>query len=420
MTMNSSSAKRIEQARVHAYATPLDKIDVANGELYEMDIQDPYFERLRKEDPVHHTAASPFGPYWSITKFKDIMHVDTNHKIFSSEGNVVIGDQLPEFAPGNFISHDPPLHDVQRAAVTPAVSPMRLSEIEAVIRQRAGAILDSLPQNETFNWVDLVSVELTTQMLATLFGFPFEERHKLPYWSDVATSSELVGNATMTENQRKAIMMECLTYFGGLWKERAAKPPAADFVSLLAHNPQTKDMINDPMEFLGNLILLIIGGNDTTRNSISGGVLALNQNPEEFRKLRADPELIPKMVPEIIRWQTPLLHMRRTALQDSELGGKLIKKGDKVVMWYISGNRDDEVIDRPNDFIIDRPNSRHHLSFGFGIHRCMGNRVAEMQLRVLWEEILKRFKKVELMGDPVRIRSNFVRGITELPVRVAA
>lgn len=420
MTMNSSSAKRIEQARVNAYATPLDKIDVANGELYEMDIQDPYFERLRKEDPVHHTAASPFGPYWSITKFKDIMHVDTNHKIFSSEGNVVIGDQLPEFAPGNFISHDPPLHDVQRAAVTPAVSPMRLSEIEAVIRQRAGAILDSLPQNETFNWVDLVSVELTTQMLATLFGFPFEERHKLPYWSDVATSSELVGNATMTENQRKAIMMECLTYFGGLWKERAAKPPAADFVSLLAHNPQTKDMINDPMEFLGNLILLIIGGNDTTRNSISGGVLALNQNPEEFRKLRADPELIPKMVPEIIRWQTPLLHMRRTALQDSELGGKLIKKGDKVVMWYISGNRDDEVIDRPNDFIIDRPNSRHHLSFGFGIHRCMGNRVAEMQLRVLWEEILKRFKKVELMGDPVRIRSNFVRGITELPVRVAA
>lgn len=420
MTMNSSSAKRIEQARVNAYATPLDKIDVANGELYEMDIQDPYFERLRKEDPVHHTAASPFGPYWSITKFKDIMHVDTNHKIFSSEGNVVIGDQLPEFAPGNFISHDPPLHDVQRAAVTPAVSPMRLSEIEAVIRQRAGAILDSLPQNETFNWVDLVSVELTTQMLATLFGFPFEERHKLPYWSDVATSSELVGNATMTENQRKAIMMECLTYFGGLWKERAAKPPAADFVSLLAHNPQTKDMINDPMEFLGNLILLIIGGNDTTRNSISGGVLALNQNPEQFRKLRADPELIPKMVPEIIRWQTPLLHMRRTALQDSELGGKLIKKGDKVVMWYISGNRDDEVIDRPNDFIIDRPNSRHHLSFGFGIHRCMGNRVAEMQLRVLWEEILKRFKKVELMGDPVRIRSNFVRGITELPVRVAA
>ena len=420
MSTNLRHADLNARARTEAYATPLDKIDVSNAELYEKDIQDPFFERLRKEDPVHRTAASPFGPYWSITKFNHIMQVDTSHKVFSSEGNVVIGDQLPEFAPGNFISHDPPLHDVQRAAVTPAVSPARLSDIEDLIRQRAGVILDALPQNETFNWVERVSVELTTQMLATLFDFPFEERHKLPYWSDVATSSELVGNATLSEAQRKAIMMECLGYFTALWKERAAKPPAADFVSLLAHNPQTKDMVNDPMEFLGNLTLLIIGGNDTTRNSISGGVLALNQNPEEFRKLRADPSLIPKMVPEIIRWQTPLLHMRRTALQDAEIGGKRIAKGDKVVMWYISGNRDDEVIDRPNEFIIDRPNSRHHLSFGFGIHRCMGNRVAEMQLRVLWEEILKRFKKVEVMGEPVRLRSNFVRGITELPVRVAA
>jgi cytochrome P450 len=420
MSQNSPQARLNEQARTDAYATPLDKIDVSNGELYEKDIQDPYFERLRREDPVHHTGASPFGPYWSITKFNDIMHVETNHKTYSSEGNVVIGDQLPEFAPGNFISHDPPLHDVQRAAVAPAVSPMHLSDIEAIIRQRVGVILDAVPRNETFNWVEHVSIELTTQMLATLFDVPFEERHKLPYWSDVATSSELVGNATLTEVQRKSIMMECLAYFSALWKERATRPAAADFISLLAHNPKTKDMINDPMEFLGNLTLLIIGGNDTTRNSISGGVLALNQNPDQYRKLMADPGLIPKMVPEIIRWQTPLLHMRRTALQDAELGGKHIKKGDKVVMWYISGNRDDEVIDRPNEFIIDRPTARHHLSFGFGIHRCMGNRVAEMQLRILWEEILKRFKKIELMGDPVRIRSNFVRGITDLPVRIAA
>jgi cytochrome P450 len=360
--MTSQQAIRNEQARANAYAIPLDKIDVADGELYEKDIQDPFFERLRKEDPVHHTAASPFGPYWSITKFNHIMQVETSHKIFSSEGNVVIGDQLPEFAPGNFITHDPPLHDVQRAAVTPAVSPARLSDIEALIRERAGAILDTLPHNETFDWVERVSIELTTQMLATLFDFPFEERHKLPYWSDVATASELVGNATRTEAERKAIMMECLTYFTALWKERAAKPPAADFISLLAHNPQTRDMVDDPMEFLGNLILLIIGGNDTTRNSISGGVLALNQNPEEFRKLKADPSLIPKMVPEIIRWQTQLLHMRRTALQDAEIGGKRIAKGDKVVMWYISGNRDDEVIDRPNAFIIDRPNSRRGLN----------------------------------------------------------
>ena len=151
---------------------------------------------------------------------------------------------------------------------------------------------------------------------------------------------------------------------------------------------------------------------------MSGGVLALNQFPEEYAKLKADPSLIPNMVSEIIRWQTPLAYMRRTALEDTELGGKQIKKGDKLAMWYISGNRDESEIDRANEFLIDRPNARKHLSFGFGIHRCMGNRLAEMQIRILWEEILKRFDKVEVVGKESRAKSVFVHGITDLPVRV--
>ena len=174
------------------------------------------------------------------------------------------------------------------------------------------------------------------------------------------------------------------------------------------------------MEFLGNLILLIVGGNDTTRNSISGGVLALNQFPGEYDKLRNDVSVIPNMVAEIIRWQTPLPYMRRTATVDFEMRGKQIKAGDQVLMWYVSGNRDEDVIDRASEFIIDRAKARHHLSFGFGIHRCMGNRLAEMQLRILWEEIMKRFSFVEVVGDPKRLRSSFVKGITELPVRVHA
>jgi cytochrome P450 len=347
------------------------------------------------------------------------VQVETSHNIFSSHPEIVIGDGPADFRPPMFIAMDPPVHDEHRKTVTPAVSPARLVELEPLIRARAGKILDGLPRNETFNWVDRVSVELTTQMLATLFDFPFEDRHLLPYWSDVTTSAETVGNDSMPIEKRKEILMECLAYFTRLWNERVnTDKPGFDFISLLARGPSTKDMHKDPMNFLGTLMLLIVGGNDTTRNSISGGVVALNKFPKEYDKLRANPALIPSMVSEIIRFQTPLAHMRRTAIADGIVGGKAIKKGDKVVMWYISGNRDETVIDRPNDFIIDRTNPRHHLSFGFGIHRCMGNRVAEMQLRIIWEEILKRFPRIELVGEPVRVKSNFVHGFTDVPVRI--
>jgi cytochrome P450 len=273
---------------------------------------------------------------------------------------------------------------------------------------------------ETFDWVDKVSIEMTTYMLAILFDFPMEDRHKLTHWSDVTTSTEAVGNFTITAEERQQELMECLAYFQKLWHEREGNSDGFDFVTMLANHPDTKDMINDPMTFLGNLMLLIVGGNDTTRNSMSGGVLALNDFPEQYELLRKDPSLVPNMVSEIIRWQTPLPHMRRTALEDYELNGKLIKKGDQVIMWYASGNRDDAAIDKPNEFMIDRPKARQHLSFGFGIHRCMGNRVAEMQLRIMWEEIVKRFSNVEVVGDVKRLPSNFVLGITEMPVRLHA
>jgi cytochrome P450 len=396
---------------------PIEDVDPSEAILFETQAHHDVFRRLRREDPVHYTADSAFGPYWSVTKFHDIVTVDSNHKVFSSQGNIVIGEAPEDFITPMFIAMDQPKHDVQRRAAQPAVAPTQLSELEALIRTRVCNILDELPVGETFNWVDKVSIELTTQMLATLFDFPFEDRHLLPYWSDVTTTSETVGaEADMAERAR--ILGECLAYFTELWKERAAKPRQFDFISLLAHDPETKDMVNDPMELLGNLMLLIVGGNDTTRNSISGGVYFLNKNPDEYAKLKADPDLIPNMVSEIIRYQTPLAHMRRNALEDFELGGKTIRKGDKVVMWYASGNRDEDVIEDPDAFRIDRERARHHVSFGFGIHRCMGNRVAEMQLRILWEEILARFDQIEMMAEPTRVRSNFVTGYTDLPVRL--
>jgi len=355
-----------------------------------------------------------------VTKYKDIMAVETNHQVYSSEaslGGISIRDQAQDFLLPMFIAMDPPKHDAQRKVVNPIVSPDNLEKLEATIRERAGRILDELPIGETFDWVDRVSIELTTQMLATLFDFPWEERRKLTRWSDVATAVP-GGGIIESDEQRRAELMECATYFIDLWNARVNAPPGNDLISMLAHGEATRNM--DRMEYLGNLILLIVGGNDTTRNSITGGVLALNENPREYQKLRDNPALIQSMVPEIIRWQTPLAHMRRTALQDAELAGKQIKKGDKVVMWYVSGNRDEEAIENPNAFIIDRARPRQHLSFGFGIHRCVGNRLAEMQLRVIWEEITKRFSFVEVTGAPERVLSSFVKGYAHLPVKLHA
>ncbi|MGK2941747.1 MAG: cytochrome P450 [Immundisolibacter sp.] len=396
----------------------LDKIDVSQSDLYEQDAQWGFFERLRKEDPVHYCADSEYGPFWSVTRFNDIAHVEKNHQLFSSEPTITIAD-LPEEIPfQSFIQMDPPKHDVQRAAVQPVVAPTNLAKLEPIIRERVGLILDQLPVGETFDWVERVSINLTTQMLATLFDFPFDERSKLTYWSDAATLSDLTGGDQFGPEERNQAFAECGEYFMRMWHERANGPPGNDLISMLAHSERTRNMIDSPMEYLGNIILLIIGGNDTTRNSITGGVLALNQNPAEYDKLRRDTTLIPNMVSEIIRWQTPILGMRRRAMQDTDLLGKQIRKNDKVVMWYVSGNRDDEVIKDPMSFKVDRENARHHLSFGFGIHRCMGNRLAEMQLRVTWEEIMKRFRMVEVVGDVVRAKSNVIRGYRSLPVQV--
>jgi len=425
---------------IDPWSIPLETMHVAQPALFQHDAHWAWFERLRKEDPVHYCPDSPFGPYWSVTRYKDIFNVDSNHEVFSSANGITIGgmgggqqarpqEQQPQDADEDkkqqggqqqqwggfamFIAMDPPKHDLQRATVSSIVAPPSLAQMEGTIRERAGKILDSLPRGETFNWVDRVSIELTTQMLATLFDFPFEDRRKLTRWSDLATAGPSLGIAP---EQRRAELLECLEYFTRLWNERVNQPPKNDLISMLAHGEDTKDMA--PFEFLGNLLLLIVGGNDTTRNSISGGVLFLNQNPGEYDKLRANHGIIPNMVSEIIRYQTPLAHMRRTAVVDTELAGKKIKAGDKVVMWYVSGNRDEEAIPNANQFIIDRARARQHLSFGFGIHRCMGNRLAEMQLRVLWEEIMKRFRMVEVVGEPQRTLSTFVKGYTELPVRV--
>ena len=413
------------QAEAHRdpESVPLDQIDVSNPYLYQDDTWGGFFARLRRDDPVHFVDSPMYGPYWSITRYRDIMQVDIAHQTYSSDaslGGITLKDVPLEFRKESFIAMDPPRHDEQRKTVSPIVAPPNLAQLSATIRERAGRILDGLPRGEVFDWVDRVSVELTTQMLATLFDFPFDRRGDLTYWSNVATVNTRAGTEVDSEAKREAILQDMVACFTDLWRIRAAQPPKADLISMLAHGATTHDLPSRPQEFMGNLLLLIVGGNDTTRNSISGGLWALNKFPDEYAKLRQNPHLIASMVPEIVRYQSPVVHMRRTAMCDAELGGKTIRKGEKIAMWYISGNRDETEIEDADRFIIDRARPRQHLSFGFGIHRCVGNRLAEMQLSILWEEALRRFPMIEVVEQPKRSYSNLIHGITSLPVRIPA
>jgi cytochrome P450 len=401
--------------------TPL-SIDVSDPKLYQDDTWRPLFAQLRRDDPVHYCAASPFGPYWSITRYDDISAIELDHENFSSSselGGIQVTDQPKGQERASFIRMDPPGHTAQRRTVAPIVAPSNLVNLEPLIRKRTGDVLDALPRNETFDWVQRVSVELTNMMLATLFDFPWADREKLTWWSDVAIANVDSPDAVVhSEDERFVELTKMAEYFRRLWDARASAPPTFDLISMLAHAEATRNM--PPREFIGTLGLLIVGGNDTTRNSMSGGLMALVENPEQFELVSSRRELIPSLVSEIIRYQTPVLHMRRTARNDVEFAGRRISGGDKVVMWYISGNRDEEKIDRADQFIIDRAKPRQHLSFGAGIHRCVGDRLAELQLRILWEEILQRNFRFEIVGAPQRLYSNFVRGIRALPVRIGS
>jgi cytochrome P450 len=426
------------EARERIYALPLETLDPANPDLYPSGDIHFVFERLRAEDPVHLTPTehTEHGHYWSLTKWEDIQAADTNHEDFSAEGLITIAKyRTPEQAAAAFndgtmtreemeaahakgtrslLSMDPPDHEIHRGAVAEGVSPANLAAMDPLIRERAGAILDGLPIGEEFDWVDKVSIELTAMTLATLFDFPQEDRRKLTHWSNVLSSIPGPGQAVETEEERAVAVREFFLTLTGIINGRRDEEPRLDFLSLMAHSPHSKSFTDS--ELLGDGTVLLVGGNDTTRNTISGSIYALDRNPEQNAKLRANPKLIPSMVSETIRWQTPLTHMARRTTRDVEMKGKVIPKGDRVGMWYVSGNRDEDKIENAAAYIIDRKNPRQHLSFGFGIHRCLGNKLAELQLRIIWEEMLARFPVINVIGEPVRSHSSFIKGYEEMTV----
>ena len=385
---------------------PIEAFNVSDPELFRADSWRPYFERLRREAPVHYCADSVHGPYWSISTHDLIMRVELDFKAFSNQakfGGIQLQDIAVDMNRPSFVSMDPPEHTGRRRAVTPMTNRSSLAGMADLIHERTIEVLDSLPRGEVFNWVEKVSTDLTGMMLATMFDYPQERRLDLIHWSDVATTNINAENPLVkTEAERYGELEAMADAFAPLWRARI-NGEGFDLITMLANSEATKDM--DREEFIGTLFLLIVGGNDTTRNSMTGGLLALHDNPDQLAKARENPDLVANMVQEMIRVQTPVIHMRRTALMDTELAGQRIRQGDKVALWYISANTDEAVFVDPYKFDVARDNARRHLSFGAGIHRCVGDRLAELQLRILWEEIIARDMKFEVMGPGERVYS---------------
>jgi linalool 8-monooxygenase len=393
---------------------------------------------MRREEPVAWCPEPWGGPgFWSVTKYDDIQFVSKNPDQFSSDGKLG-GITLPsdemirnrmkeegieiiegEAAEGNLfqsgtsmIMMDPPDHVQNRRVVAPGFTPQKLDDLTPRIQERAREILRNIEGNDEVEFISSVAAELPIQMLAELFGIDQELRHKLFEWSNIIIGGDDPDIVVSPEQVRTAIME--LVTFGMEQYEQRKEKPGNDLISMLVHTKVNGQPV-DLGDYLSTLLLLVVAGNETTRNSISGGILALSENPEEKRKLLEDPSLIPAAVDEIIRWVHPVIYMRRTATEDTMIGEQAVKKGDKLALWYMSGNRDEDKWQDPFVFKVGRKGPRH-LSFGYGQHLCIGWRLAEIQLRLLLEELLIRYPNIAVKGEVNRMKTNFLNSIKSMQV----
>jgi len=380
---------------------------MADGSIHDV------MARLRREAPVHYCRASAFGPFWSVTRHDAIQEIELATDLYSSKEGVSLNDGVPGEEATTFVMMDPPDHTGRRRALAPAFAPSEMKRLSGEVHRRTRELLDSLPRTETFDWVQAVSKRLTSDMLAILFDFPWEDRNKLVEWADWIISPEAMHDA---REERAAKMDEMVRCFAALWQQRSARAVSPDLISRMIHSDQLKDM--DRAEFFGTLVALVVGGNDTTRNTMSGLVLAFARWPEEWRKIAADPTLIRNAALEAIRWQSPATYMRRTVTRDTKFRGQHLHQGDKVVLWYISANRDEDLFSEGERFIADRPNAKLHLGFGHGVHRCVGARIAELQIEALLAAMAERDIRLTIDGPVLRKAHHQLPSIDRLPVRI--
>lgn len=401
----------------------VEDIDLKNPDIYEAGLPLEAFARLRREDPVHWNPESDGAGFWAVTRHADICEVSRQPLLFSSayengghrifnENEVGLTNAGESGMGIPLISRDPPTHTQYRKVVMPALSPVKIEGIEDRIRARAERLIDAIPLGEQVDLVQALSAPLPLMTLAELLGVPGDMWTDLYHWTNA-----FVGEDDPEFRQSPEAMQETLGEFFGfiteLYEQRVAEP-GGDIATLLAHAEIDGERVPFA-EFAANMVLALVGGNETTRNSISHSVRAFSDNPGEWDKLRSNRELLKSAPSEMVRYASPVLHMRRTATENTEVAGRRIAKGDKVVMWYLSGNRDDTVYDDPDRFDIERA-PRNHVGFGSGQHVCVGSRLAEMQLRVAFGMLADRVSHFELVSEPRRFRSNFINGLKNLDV----
>ncbi|HZP41893.1 MAG TPA: cytochrome P450 [Candidatus Binatia bacterium] len=386
--------------------------------LFERGVPHELFARLRREAPVYwNPEPEPWEPgFWALTKYDDVSMVSRNPQLFSSARG---GHQI-SYPPGvefnqatsaivsNMIGMDPPQHNVYRKLVASFFTPAAVKKMEPEIHDIVTRTLDRVTPLGACEFVESVAAEVPLVVLCNLLGVPQADRKRVFDWTNTLTDFSIPPEAQIP------VFGELFAYGQALAEERR-RHPRGDLMSVMATGEVDGEKIEDQRLLDGFFLLLVIAGNETTRNTISGGLLALIEHPAERRLLLDDPRLIPTAVEEMLRWVSPVVHFRRTATADTEIRGQRIREGDKVVMWYPAANCDEDVFADPDRFDVRRkPND--HLAFGEGQHFCLGAWLARLELRVVFEEVL-RMPDMELAGRTARIRSYFLSGLTTMPVR---
>ena len=392
--------------------------DLSSPDSFVAGVPHETFRRLRREAPVfwHEDTYGARG-FWVLTRYADVWSVSLDQKTFSSaKGTALLPDFDEEQLVGQrelMLNMDPPRHTRYRRLVNAAFSPKVLRQAEEHIRELARDIVDGVVERGTCDFVTDVAAELPLQVIVEMLGVPKEDRHKFFEWSNTMVGADDPEYA-VDQTVGQVAMMQLFAYANELAEDRK-RHRREDLSSLLLEAEVDGEKLSEA-EYDSFVMLLAVAGNETTRNLISGAMLALIEHPEQYRRLADDPSLLPTAVEEFLRWVSPVMHFKRTAMRDVEIRGHQVKEGDRVTVWYGAANRDDEKFPDPDRFDVGRtPND--HLAFGIGPHFCLGSHLARLEIRIMFEEVLRRMRDMELAGPVARLRSNFIAGIKHMPVR---